>query len=114
MTERLKRLPSSQVYKDEATLLRKVIEWLEPQVRDNVKGMRICDRYAIGYSDIFICVDGMLVVAELKDDIGKPSPHQLLFIKEIEAAGGIGGICRSVKDVSDLIEQAREVRRCSL
>lgn len=46
------------------------------------------------------------MLAELKDDTGAASPHQLLFIKEMERAGAIGGICRSVKDVSGLIQKA--------
>lgn len=102
------RLPSSQVYTEEAVLMRKVKEWLEPQERDGIKMLRICDRYAKGYSDLFICVNGQFVIAELKDDIGKPSKHQEQFIEEMIAAGAIGGVCRSVKDVADLVEQAKE------
>ena len=102
------KLPSSQVYTDEAVLLKKVKEWLEPQERDGIKLLRICDRYAKGYSDLFICVRGWFVVAELKDDTGKASQHQLDFIKEMTACGAIGGVCRSVKDVSDLVEKAKE------
>lgn len=96
------------MYSDEATLLRKVIEWLEPQRRDGIKVLRICDRYAKGYSDLFICVQGQFVIAELKDDTGKPSQHQLAFIKEMTACGAIGGVCRTVKEVADLVEQAKE------
>lgn len=102
--------PSNKQYSDEATLLRKVMEWLAPQKREHIKAIRICDRYNKGYSDIFICVHGMLVLAELKDDTGTPSQHQIDFIEEMRAAGAIGGICRSVKDVSDLIEQAKQLR----
>ena len=101
-------LPSPQVYQDEAKLLDKVIEWLEPQRRDGIKVIRICDRYNKGYSDLFICVRGILVVAELKDDIGKPSPHQIQFVKEIVECGGIGSdTCRSVADVAKLVEEAK-------
>lgn len=89
-------------------MLTKVKEWLEPQRRDGIKMMRICDRYTKGYSDLFICVRGILVVAELKDDTGTPSQHQLDFIDEIVACGGIGGVCRTVKEVADLVEQAKE------
>jgi hypothetical protein len=70
--------------------------------------MPIRDRYTIGYSDLFICVRGILVVAELKDDTGTPSQHQLDFIDNVKACGGIGGVCRSVKEVADLVEQAKE------
>lgn len=103
-----KRLPSSQYYSDEADLLKAVREWLEPQRRDGIKMMRICDRYTKGYSDLFICVKGILVVAELKDNTGTPSQHQLDFIDDIIKCGGIGGVCRSVKEVADLVEQAKE------
>jgi len=103
-----KKLPSDQYYSDEAELLKKVKEWLEPQRRDGIKLMRICDRYTRGYSDLFICVQGQFVVAELKDDTGTPSQHQLDFIADVVACGGIGGVCRSVKEVADLVEQAKE------
>lgn len=89
-------------------MLTKVKEWLEPQRRDGIKMIRICDRYAKGYSDLFICVQGIFVVAELKDNTGTPSQHQLDFIDDIVACGGIGGVCRSVKEVADLVEQAKE------
>lgn len=88
--------------------MKKVKEWLEPQRRDGILMMRICDRYTKGYSDLFICVQGILVVAELKDNIGTPSQHQLDFIDDVIACGGIGGVCRSVKEVADLVEQAKE------
>lgn len=103
-----KRLPSSLQYDDEADLLKNVKEWLEPQRRDGIKMMRISDRYTRGYSDIFICVKGIFVVAELKDKTGTPSQHQLDFIDDIIACGGIGGVCRSVKEVADLVEMAKE------
>lgn len=103
-----KKLPSDQQYSDEATLLAKVKEWLEPQRREGIKMIRICDRYAKGYSDLFICVQGIFVVAELKDDTGTPTQHQLDFIDDIVACGGIGGVCRSVKEVAGLVEQAKE------
>lgn len=82
--------------------------WLEGQKRNHIKAIRVCDRYNKGYSDIFICVNGILVLAELKDNTGTASPHQLQFLKEMKEAGAIGGICRSVKDVADLVEQAKQ------
>ena len=109
MTKRISRSPSDQQYQDEATLLRKVMEWLEPQKRDRIKAIRVCDRYNKGYSDVFICVRGILVLAELKDDTGTASPHQELFLEEMCAAGAIGGVCRSVKEVADLVEHAKQL-----
>lgn len=103
------KVPSDKQYSDEATLLRKVMEWLEPQRCERIKAIRVCDRYNKGYSDVFICVHGVLVLAELKDDTGTPSPHQILFLDEMRAAGAIVGICRSVKDVADLVEEAKQL-----
>lgn len=101
------QLPSDQQYSDEAALLKNVMDWLAPQKRDGIKAIRICDRYNKGYSDVFICVRGILVLAELKDNTGVASSHQKIFIDEMRAAGAVGGICRSVKDVYDLIEEAK-------
>lgn len=98
--------PSDRHYTDEATLLKKVKEWLEPQERDGIKTLRICDRYARGYSDLFINARGRFVVAELKDNIGSASIHQEDFIEEMQRCGATGGVCRSVKDVADLIDRA--------
>ena len=96
----------SKVYTEEAALLKAVIRWLEPQQRDGIKVIRVCDRFHKGYSDLFICARGRFVVAELKDDTGTATPHQEIFIEEMIAAGAVGGICRSVKDVQDLIDKA--------
>lgn len=106
MTKKMKASSLSQTYKEEAALLKAVIRWLEPQQRDGIKVIRICDRYHSGYSDLFICARGRFVVAELKDDTGTATPHQELFIEEMEAAGATGGVCRTVKEVSDLIDKA--------
>lgn len=104
----LKNLPSDQQYKEEATLLKKVKEYLEPQEREGVKLIRVCDRYTKGYSDLFICVNGWFVVAELKDDTGTASPQQKQFVDEMIKCGAIGRAeCRSVKDVAELVEKAK-------
>jgi hypothetical protein len=100
--------PLERTYSDEATLLSKVIAYLEPQRRDGIKVIKIRDRYAKGYSDLFICVRGIFVVAELKDDTGKPSQHQKDFVKEMQECGAIGHhTCRTVQDVIDLVEEAK-------
>ena len=96
-----------RTYTNESALQRDVLKWLRQHERDGIKALRICDRYAKGYSDIFICVRGIFVVVELKDDSGKPTPHQLLFIEEMQRCGAIGGICRTVGEVVDLVEQAK-------
>lgn len=96
----------NKMYKDEATLLAKVMEWLEPQRRNGIVALKIRDRYARGYSDLFICARGRFIVAELKDDVGVASPHQEDFIALMKRAGAKGGVCRSIKDVADLIAAA--------
>jgi hypothetical protein len=97
-----------RTYSDEATLLKKVVDFLEPQRRDGIYVMKIRDRYTKGYSDVFICVRGLLVVAELKDDEGTPSQHQIDFVNDIIACGGIGKAdCRTVRDVANLVEEAK-------
>lgn len=104
------RSPSTQMFEEEADLLKKVTEWLEPQRRDGIKVLRICDRYAKGYSDLFICVRGQFVVAELKDNIGEASTHQEQFIEDMVACGAIGGVCRTVAEVAALVEEAKRRR----
>ena len=104
---RMGQLPSDRMYKEEADLLDAVTKWLEPQRRDGIKLIRVCDRYNKGYSDLFLCVRGLFVVAELKDDTGTATPHQELFIKDIQDTGGIGAVCRTVKEVAELVEEAK-------
>ena len=101
------RQPSDQQFKEEADLLKAVKDWLEPQHRDGIKLMRISDMFTKGYSDLFLCVRGVFVVAELKDDEGEATPHQEEFIEDIIATGGIGAVCRTVKEVVDLVEEAK-------
>jgi len=68
---------------------------------------KISNRYTKGIADIIACVDGRYVAIELKRDKGKPSLHQLKFIKEIKEAGGIGEICYTLGEVRDLVDKAR-------
>lgn len=103
----MSKFDMNKVYTEESALLAKVTEWLAPQERRGVKVLRICDRYAKGYSDLFICVNGTFVCAELKDDTGVASPHQTLFLKQMAEAGAIVGICRTVGEVAELVNQAQ-------
>ena len=99
-----------QQYKEEATLLKKVVDYFEPQERDGIKLLKIRDRYAKGYSDLFFNVRGQFVVAELKDDEGVASAHQEQFIEDMVKCGAIGGVCRTVGEVKALVDEA--LRRC--
>lgn len=92
-------------YAQEATLTKKVKEWLDTQ--EDIFYYKASDRYKKGVSDFIICVDGIFVAAELKAAGGKASPHQKLFIKEVQRAGGIGGICYTLYDVKNLVRAAR-------
>lgn len=92
-------------YALEATLTKKVKEWLDTQ--EDIFYYKASDRYQKGVSDFIICVDGIFVAAELKAAGGIASPHQKLFIKEIQRAGGIGGICYTLHDVKELVRAAR-------
>lgn len=59
-----------------------------------------------GVSDITCCIGGTFVAIELKDDKGTPSPQQLRYLEKVEASGGIGGVCRTIGDVLELLEKA--------
>lgn len=92
-------------YDAEAGLLDAVQAWC---LQEGYLPIRITDSMHKGYSDLFIVVQGRLVCAELKDKTGKPSRHQLEFIRDIESYGAIGGVCRSIADVEDLCDEARQ------
>lgn len=102
------KLPSSQTYSDEADLLKDVKDWLEPQFRDGIKIVRISERYKKGYSDLFLCVRGIFVIIELKDDEGVASPQQLRFIRDMKLCGAIGGVCRTIAEVAEYVELAKQ------
>lgn len=91
-------------YDAEADLLDAVQKWC---LQEGYLPIRINDSMHRGYSDLFIIVQGRIVCAELKDKTGKPSKHQLDFIRKVEQYGGIGGVCRSIADVEDLCDEAR-------
>jgi hypothetical protein len=92
------------MYDAEANLLKDVKKWAEGQ--RGIMMLRICDRYAKGYSDLFINAHGRFVVAELKDDTGTALPHQKLFIEDMQRCGAAGGVCRTVQEVVSLVDIA--------
>ena len=102
----MKNIDFNATYKSESEMLAKTTEWLKSKRRHGVMVMRINDRVAKGYSDLLVCVRGVFVALELKDDTGKPSVHQLEFIEEVQKAGGVAGVCDTVGQVRDLIKQA--------
>ena len=107
LSTRMAKFELDQMYKDEATLLDKATTWLEMQRRNGIKVLRINDRYAKGYADLFICVRGIFVCAELKDDEGEASIHQEQFLQEMTEAGAICGVCRTLREVINLVDAAK-------
>lgn len=95
-------------YEQEATLTRKVKQWLDTQ--DDIAYYKASDRYQKGVSDIIMNVGGIFVLAELKAKDGIERPHQKLFIKEMTRPGGIGGFCYSIYDVKKLVHAARLIK----
>ena len=92
-----------RVWTDEGVLQVKVMYLLEIYTR-------VINREAVatrrGVSDITCCIGGKFVAIELKDDKGTPSPQQLRYLEKVEESGGIGGVCRTIGDVLDLLEKA--------
>lgn len=52
-----------------------------------------------GISDLLVCLDGRFIAIEVKRPGHHPTPLQLDFIKQVQAAGGIGFIAYSPEDV---------------
>lgn len=65
------------------------------------------DRYTSGIPDIIACVNGKFVAIELKGDGYHPTAVQTMKIGKIMSSGGIAGVCYSLEDVKNLVEQAR-------
>lgn len=92
-------------YDLEGDLLEDAIKWCRQQ---GYLPIRINDSMHLGYSDLFIVVQGRLVVAELKAKDGSASKHQIDFIEKIMTFGGIGGVCKSLAELEDLCDAARD------
>lgn len=56
-----------------------------------------------GASDFVVCAYGRFVAIETKAGYGKTTPLQEKFLRDVEAAGGIGLVIR--EDTLDLLEQ---------
>ena len=92
-----------EVWTVESELQARVIELLEIYTRVINREAAATRR---GVSDITCCIGGRFVAIELKDDKGTPSPQQLRYLEKVEESGGIGGVCRTIGDVLDLLEKA--------
>lgn len=92
-------------YPQEATITKKVKEWLE--IQPDIHFYKASDRYHKGVSDLILCVGGIFVGVELKADKGRASAHQTLFIRNVRDAGGVAGVCYNLAEVKTLVEKAR-------
>jgi Holliday junction resolvase len=54
---------------------------------------------AKGTPDILACIDGKFVAFEVKTQTGKLMPQQAVRLRQIEAAGGLAYVVRSVAEV---------------
>jgi hypothetical protein len=62
---------------------------------------------AKGMSDIMgVLKDGRTLAIEVKSATGRMRPGQEEFLATIRHAGGVAGVCRSVEDAQELLEEA--------
>lgn len=73
----------------------------------NTKVIREANATVSGVADLLVCYNGLFIACELKKIGGKPSPQQLLFIKQIQNAGGSAGVCDCLADIWNLLCAAR-------
>jgi hypothetical protein len=94
------------MYDAEADLLSDVKQYLEGLRNSGyrVHHWRISTSSILGWPDIVCCINGKFVFLELKDRTGKPTIHQLQFAQDAEAAGAVGGICRTMADVISIVD----------
>ena len=57
-----------------------------------------------GVSDILGTYKKASVALETKSATGRPTRLQLKFLREHKAAGGVGGVIRTVREAMDIIE----------
>ena len=93
-------------YDLESTLTINVKKYLNTQT--DVYYFKASERYIKGVSDILCCCSGIFVAIELKAKNNEASQQQIRFIEKIVSSGGVGGICKSIKDVQGLLSKARE------
>lgn len=89
-------------FTQEATLLSYAKEFLE------MLGAAVVRQTSetAGISDLIICYQGRFIACELKRNDGQATEQQLAFIKKIQRAGGVGGVCRTLHDILNLVDCA--------
>ena len=93
--------PKREIYTAEAELLVHTRQFIE--LLPNAKFVRLEAGSERGNSDCIICYRGRFIAVELKDNIGKPSAQQLRFLDDVKRSGGIAEVCRSVRDIYNLL-----------
>ena len=62
-----------------------------------------------GFPDVLVIIEGLYVGLEVKRPfLGRPSPLQILTIKEIQKASGVAGIVCMPEEAASLIDHATE------
>lgn len=87
----------------ESYITSKILKYLK-----SLDGMFCWKVYSGGYAsagipDIVCCYNGAFVAFEVKTDSGKPSKLQNVTIKQINNAGGVAAVVRSVEDVQRVL-----------
>lgn len=83
-----------------AELVRDILKYLYSQ---GCLSVVITPRGRKGAADILFCYRGWFGAIEAKVGYDTPSPHQKRFLKEVCAAEGHGGVCRSIADVKKIL-----------
>lgn len=94
----------TSLFQDEGKFQKVALEFLSMLPETKVIRMNAAQRG--GISDLLVCYKGQFVALELKDDIGKASPQQIKFIEEIEDAGGVAAVCRTLKDIVNTLHKS--------
>lgn len=81
-------------------LVKDILKYLHSQ---GCLSVVITPRGRKGAADILFCYRGRFGAIEVKVGYDMPSPHQKKFLKEVRAAEGHGGVCRSMADVKKIL-----------
>jgi Holliday junction resolvase len=57
-----------------------------------------------GISDLIACKNGRFYAFEVKNEKGKLTKHQELFLEQVKVVGGVAGVVRSIEDVKKKIK----------
>ncbi len=57
-----------------------------------------------GVSDLIACKNGIFYAFEVKNEKGKLTDHQKVFLERVKSVGGVAEVVRSVDDVIKLLK----------